>query len=85
MDVTKDRANEFIELVSQEGQTWENAVDKFNELYGQAEPNDINDANLPEREQVKDVNEIPFELQNLTSLRRLLMGTKMAPDRVQAK
>ena len=71
MDITKDKAEEFIELASQEGQTWESAVDKFNELYGQTEPNDVNDPNLPQAELAEDVNEPPFELQNMNSLRRL--------------
>lgn len=71
MDTTKDRAEEFMKLTSEEGQTWESAVDKFNELYTESEPNDVNDSNLSHPDTAIDANEALFELQNLTSLRRL--------------
>jgi hypothetical protein len=55
MDTTKNRAEEFINLAVRDG--WENAVDKFNELYEQQDMQSGKDANA-------------FTLQNLTNLRR---------------
>ncbi len=71
MKTAKDRANELIELASMEGQTWENAVNKLNVQYGLVKANDVNDPNAALITEPNDVNEPPFELQNMTDLRRL--------------
>jgi len=55
MDTTKNKAEEFIHTAARDG--WENAVDKFNKLYGQPDKQGGEDANV-------------FELQNFTNLRR---------------
>jgi hypothetical protein len=71
MDTAKDRANELIELASQEGQTWESAINKLNEKYGLVKAKDVNDPNVTAAAEPNDVNEAPFELQHMTDLRRL--------------
>lgn len=55
MDTTKNKAEEFIHLAAKDG--WDNAIDKFNKLYGQ-----------PDTQNAKDAN--AFELQNFTNLQR---------------
>lgn len=55
IDTTKNKAEELIRLASKNG--WENAVDKFNKLYGQQDKQDGKDANA-------------FELQSFTGLQR---------------
>ncbi len=60
MDVTKRKAGEFIDMAKKDG--WNSAVDKFNELYGEPTSQNPNE----------DKNVVqPFELQNLTGLRRI--------------
>ncbi|MGA1979179.1 MAG: hypothetical protein ABSG99_01245 [Sedimentisphaerales bacterium] len=54
MDTTKNKAQEFIDLAVKDG--WENAVDKFNKLYG------------PQDKSREDAD--AFELQNFTNLQR---------------
>ena len=73
MDTAKARADEFIELAVKEGQTWESAVKEINIKYGRTEPNDVNDPNAVQVEtaQEQDANMPPFELQNMSALRRL--------------
>jgi len=56
MDITKSKAQEFVELVAKNG--WDSAIDGFNELYGQQARQDPNDPNV-------------FRLQKLTNLQRL--------------
>ena len=56
MDTTRSKAEEFAELAAENG--WENAIDKFNELY--ATQNEDNQGNLTK-----------FRLENLTNLQRL--------------
>jgi len=60
MDIAKSKAEEFIDLASKEG--WDNALDKFNELYGPLAKQDQNDPNV-------------FKLQNLTGLQRISSNT----------
>lgn len=55
-DTTKGKAQEFIELATEE--TWDKAVSKFNELYGEQAKDDPNDPNV-------------FELQFLPGLRKI--------------
>ncbi len=57
MNTTKNKAEEFLELAAKDG--WDNAIDKFNKLYGQQDGEDEND----------DPN--VFKLQNFTGLRRI--------------
>jgi hypothetical protein len=59
-DITKRRAEEFIELAKKEG--WDTAVDKFNELYGEKNSQDPNDDMGIDK---------PFKLQNLAGLQRI--------------
>ncbi len=56
MDNTKSKAEEFIGLAVKKG--WENAVDKFNELYQRQDKQSAEDANA-------------FKLLNLTNLQRI--------------
>ncbi len=56
MNVTKSKAQEFIELVAKDG--WDSAIDRFNKLYGQQARQDMDDPNI-------------FYLQKLTNLQRL--------------
>ncbi|MDI6448347.1 hypothetical protein [Anaerobaca lacustris] len=55
-DATKARAQEFVALAAQDG--WDDAVTKYNELYGEQAKEDPNDPDV-------------FELQHLTGLRRI--------------
>ncbi len=75
METAKNKAQEFLELTAKEDESWETAVNKFNELYSQTKKEDVNNPNLSQAEQAQDVNEAPFELRNLTSLRRLSKET----------
>ncbi len=73
MEMAKNKAEEFIELAAKDG--WDNAIDKFNELYGQQASQDPNDPNASEiSNEEKSVTE-PFKLQNLTGLRRISTAT----------
>jgi len=63
MDITKSKAEEFIELAAKDG--WDSAVDKFNERYGRQAEQDPNDSNV-------------FGLQELTDIRRLSSATLAA-------
>ncbi|MBN1393255.1 MAG: hypothetical protein JW947_10700 [Sedimentisphaerales bacterium] len=56
MDVTRDKAEEFINLAAKDG--WDKAIDKFNMLYKLADTQNGEDANA-------------FELQNLTNISRI--------------
>ena len=72
-DITKSKAEEFIGLAAKDG--WDTAIDKFNELYGKQTSQDPNDPNASEiSNEEKSVSE-PFELQNLTGLRRISRAT----------
>ncbi|UCE99557.1 MAG: hypothetical protein JSV82_00345 [Planctomycetota bacterium] len=64
MDTTKKKAEEFIDLAATDD--WENAVDKFNALYGQQDKQDITEPNISDTIKVQK----SFVLQNLTNLRR---------------
>jgi len=55
MDIARSKAEEFIDLVSEDG--WDSALDRFNELYGQQAGQNPNDPNT-------------FQLQSLTGLLR---------------
>ena len=57
METTKSRAEEFIALTKKE--SWTNAINKLEELYGQLQQRDPNDPNT-------------FRLQNYPSMRRML-------------
>jgi hypothetical protein len=73
MDITKSKAEEFIDLAAKDG--WDTAIDKFNELYGKQTSQDPNDPNASEiSNEEKSVTE-PFKLQNLTGLRRISKAT----------
>ncbi|MEE9370662.1 MAG: hypothetical protein V3W45_04230, partial [Sedimentisphaerales bacterium] len=65
MNTTKKKAEEFIDLAATDG--WENAVEKFNELYGQQEKQDISEPNASDT--ISGLQE-SFTLQNPTNLRR---------------
>ena len=71
MSTAGDRANEFIMLASQEDQTWESAVNTFNEKYGLVKAKDVNDPNIITPPEPNDPNVAPFELQHESELRRL--------------
>ncbi|MGD2093411.1 MAG: hypothetical protein PVH77_00200 [Phycisphaerales bacterium] len=60
MDITKKRAEEFIELAKKDG--WDIAVDRFNELYGEKNSQDPNDDMGIDK---------PFRLQNPAGLQRI--------------
>ncbi|MHC4482010.1 MAG: hypothetical protein ACYSW4_00530 [Planctomycetota bacterium] len=68
MDTTRAKAEEFKDLAVKQG--WEDAVDKFNELYGEVEPNEV-DPNAPEVQDAKNDVQKPFGLQSLTNLPRI--------------
>ncbi len=69
MDKARTKANEFLELAStQEDLVWENAIDKFNELYEQEYPKDANDTDVAKAE---DSNEPAFKLEDHYSLTKL--------------
>ncbi len=69
MDTAKSKANEFLALaITQEDEAWENAIDKFNELYEQEYPED---ANKPAVSKTEDSNEPPFEISEHYSLTKL--------------
>ena len=73
MDITKSKAEEFIDLAAKDG--WDTAIDKFNELYGKQTSQDPNDPNASEiSNEEKSVTE-PFKLQILTGLRRISKAT----------
>ena len=60
MDLTKNKTTEFIKQVVRDG--WEDAIDKFNELYGQQKKKNDADPNT-------------FTLQNMTALTRISKKT----------
>jgi hypothetical protein len=60
MDTTKRKAQEFIDLAEKE--SWDGALDKFNELYGKQVGQDESDPNV-------------FKLRTLTDLRRISSAT----------
>jgi len=64
MDITKKKAMEFVDLASNE--SWEKAVEKFNELYGQQDK----DTSEPSASGSTKGPLKSFILQNLTNLRR---------------
>jgi hypothetical protein len=68
MDTTRAKTEEFKDLAVKQG--WEGAIDKFNELYGEVEPNEV-DPNAPEVQDAKSDVQKPFRLQSLTSLPRI--------------
>ena len=50
MDIAKKQANDFIALAGQDDQLWDNAIEKFNELYQQEyqkDPNASDSNNAP--------------------------------------
>ncbi len=69
MDITKSKAEEFIELAAKDG--WDSALDKFNELYGQQTSQDEDDPNTSGTTNAEQNAAKPFKLQNLTGLRRI--------------
>jgi hypothetical protein len=73
MDIAKSKAEEFIGLAAKEG--WDNAIDKFNELYGQQTGRDPNDPNASEISIAEKSVTEPFKLQNLTGLLRISNAT----------
>ena len=58
-ETTKGKAQEFVQLANED--TWDNAVNKFNELYGAQAKSDPNDPNV-------------FEVQNRMGLQRIASG-----------
>lgn len=58
-DTTRTRAQELIELATQE--SWEAAIDKFNELYGAQAKSDPNDPNVFELQDLAGLQKIPSE------------------------
>jgi hypothetical protein len=68
MDTARAKAEEFRGLAIEQG--WEDAVDKFNELYGKAEPNEL-EPNAPGTQDVTSDVQKPFGLQSLTNLSRI--------------
>jgi len=69
METAKSKAEEFIDLAVKDG--WDNALDKFNELYGQQNTQDQNDPNTSGTTNAEQDAAKPFKLQNLTGLRRI--------------
>jgi len=77
MDTAKARAEQFKVLVANEG--WDEALDTFNRLYGQAEPNQVetNEADSNQAEPNATTEDLPtgaqrtFRLQQLTRLSRI--------------
>jgi hypothetical protein len=68
MEMTKNKAEEFIGLVVEDG--WEAAIEKFNELYTQQDK-DLREPEIPATPDTeKDASE-SFKLQDLTNLRRI--------------
>jgi len=68
MDTVKGKADEFRDLVAKEG--WDEAVDRFNEVYGGIEASNEADPNVS---RTQDPNEVekPFRLRTLTNLPRI--------------
>jgi len=74
MDTTKRKAEEFINLIMEVG--WEDATDKFNELYGQQQKQDITETNLlGTKDQVTDLSK-PFKMEDATNLKRISSMTR---------
>jgi hypothetical protein len=69
METAKSKAEEFIDLAVKDD--WDNALDKFNELYGQQNTQDQNDPNTSGTINAEQNAAKPFKLQNLTGLRRI--------------
>jgi len=55
MDTAKEKANEFIAMAGSEDELWDNAIEKFNELYEQE---------YPEEPNVSDSNVSDFKLEH---------------------
>jgi len=69
MDTAKRKAEEFINLIVEVG--WEAATDKFNELYGQQETQDITEPNLlGTQDELTDLSK-PFKMEDATNLKRI--------------
>ncbi|HUT31561.1 MAG TPA: hypothetical protein VMX13_17355 [Sedimentisphaerales bacterium] len=68
MDTAKAKADEFKLLVANQG--WDEAIDKFNKLYGRAEPN-LPDANDVAPDEIADQAQKSFRLQQLKGLARI--------------
>jgi hypothetical protein len=68
MDTAKAKADEFKLLVANQG--WDEAIDNFNRLYGKAQPNQP-DANDAAAEDIADLPQKPFRLQELKGLARI--------------
>jgi hypothetical protein len=68
MDTTKSKAEDFVDTATKKG--WDEAVDRFNKLYGKAEPNE-SDPNVTETQDTTGNIGEPFKMQNLTDLRRI--------------
>ncbi|MHC4362661.1 MAG: hypothetical protein ACYSTZ_07530, partial [Planctomycetota bacterium] len=81
METAGVKAEEFRELAVKDG--WESAIDEFNQLYGEAEANEVDpgtdgtpDPNTaePNAAETSDANggvQGPFRLENLTNMRRV--------------
>ena len=73
MEVTKEKAGEFLSMVAKEG--WESSIEKFNELYGQEGGPDKSDPNVPDDPNaIKDADE-PFMMESSTNLQRISRET----------
>ena len=59
MDTAKRKAEEFVQLVAEQG--WQGAIDKFNQLYGRTNSQEVGSSDV-------------FRLQNLTGLPRISMA-----------
>jgi len=65
-DTTKTRAQEFIELATKE--TWDKAVNQFNEQYGAQAKSDPNDPNVFEVQHLAGLQKIPTEQMDFIAL-----------------
>jgi hypothetical protein len=73
LETTESRANEFIDLASNEG--WENAIKKYNDTYGKNKEQNPDDSNTPETLDTQNDTQDTFGLENLTGLRRISKAT----------
>ncbi|NIP26544.1 MAG: hypothetical protein GWN67_19210 [Phycisphaerae bacterium] len=69
MEVTKEKAGEFLSLVAKEG--WESSIEKFNNLYGENDVPEESDPNVADDPNgIKDADG-PFMMESSTNLQRI--------------
>jgi hypothetical protein len=75
MQITKSRAEEFMDMAAKDG--WDNALAKFNELYGQQEDRLPDDPNVFRLQTLSDLRRMPTAL--LETLKVQNQGNPAAP------